>query len=80
MRDGETNFDFFRTGRECSREGDRIHIGANAVEVMLGQPDRVDAEPVAELRLGNGFADNAAVVVRTFGGGEDEVAELTIEY
>ena len=55
---------------------DGVDIGADTVEMMFRQPDCVDAEPVAELRLGYGFADDASIVFRCFGGGKDEVAEF----
>src|SRR5437870_3825063 len=57
------------------RERYRVDIGTVAVEVVLGQPDRIQAEPVRRLRLLERFPDDLAVPLGLAALGKQEVAE-----
>jgi hypothetical protein len=61
-----------QSGGECNR----IDIGANAVEMMLGQPDRVVAQTVGEQRFLERLVDDAGVVRRGAAFGEQEVGDF----
>src|SRR5215469_3944564 len=59
-----------------SGKADRVNVGANAVEMMLGQPHRVKAKLLGQLGLRDGFIDNAFVQRWFAAFGKQEVAEL----
>ena len=73
LRHSETDFRMMRRGRQRGGETDRIDIGADAVEMMLRQPDDVEAQFVGQFRLTQGFVDHARVIGRGRGLREQEV-------
>src|SRR5262249_28294795 len=70
--------DLDTAGHRGQRRGkaDRVDIGADAVEMMLGQPHRVEAKLLGQLGLRDGFIDDAFVKRRFPAFGKQEVAEL----
>src|SRR5882724_1757148 len=66
-------------GRQRAGEGDRVDIGADPVEMMLGEPGHVDAELVAEQRLAQGFVDDDAVALGIAAVGKQEITEVHCE-
>ena len=76
--DSETNLDVFRRHRERRREVDRIHIGAIAVEMMLGKPQRFHAELVAEPGFCQGLVDDLAVFFGNLRLRKKKVTELHV--
>src|SRR5260221_12453434 len=65
-----------RRGRECDGEDDRIGIGRDAVEMMLGEPDNVGSELVGQQRLAHRLVDDLAVARRIAAVGKQEIAEF----
>jgi hypothetical protein len=76
LRHREADADALGAGGQRGREGDGIDVGADAVEVMLGEPQHLHAQLVAEPPLTERLLDDAPVLVGVGGGGEQEVAEL----
>src|SRR5262245_28770865 len=64
-----------RRGQRSSKTN-RVDIGAYAVEMMLGQPDRIKAKLLGQLGLRDSFVDDASVQRRISALGKQEVAEL----
>jgi len=62
--------------RQGGGEGDRIDVGAVAVEMVLGEPDCVEAERVGEARLRQRLLDHHPIARRIAALGEQEVAEF----
>ncbi len=56
-------------------EAHRIDIGANAVEMVLGEPDRIEAEGVGEPCLRQSLLDHRAVLRRIAALGKQKVAD-----
>ena len=63
-------------GRQCAGEDDRVDIGADPVEMMLGKPDHVDAEFVGEQRLAQGLVDHDAVPLGIAAVRKEEIAKF----
>src|SRR5262249_22259772 len=56
-------------------EGDGIDVGADAVEVVLGEPEHVHAERIAQLRFLQRLLDDALIVRRVHRGRKQKIAE-----
>ena len=65
-----------RRRRQCAGKGDRVDIGAYAVEMMLGEPDHVDPELVGEPGLVQRLVDHDAVPFGIAAIREQEIAEF----
>ena len=76
LRHGETDAGARGRHRQSGGEGDGVDIGADAVEMMLGQPDHVIAELVRKARLPKGFVDDPGVIRRGSALGKQEVGEF----
>ena len=70
--------EFGAAGRGGKRAGkaDRVGIGADAVEMVLGEPDHVNAEFVREPSLAQGLVDDGAVMPGIAAVGKQEIAEF----
>jgi hypothetical protein len=67
--------DLLRGGGKRGGEGDGIDVGADAVEVVLGEPEHIHAERVAQLCFVQRLLDHALIVRRVHRGREQEIAE-----
>jgi hypothetical protein len=76
LRDREADLDLFRARRERRGESHRVDVRADAVEMVLGQPQHFHAELVAQLRLAQGLLDYLVVFLRVHRRGKQEIAEL----
>src|SRR5690606_22543758 len=63
-------------GCEGSGEADRVDVCAIAVEMMLGEPDHVEAELVAEASLGDALVNDRMIEVGIRRLREKEATEL----
>ena len=61
LHDCKADFAVPRRGGQCAGKADRFDIGADPIEMMLGEPDHIDAERVGEPRLAQGLVDHDAV-------------------
>ena len=75
LGDGEADVDLLRAGGKRGGEGDGIDVGADAVEVVLGEPEHVHAEVIAQLRFVQRLLDDPLIVRRVHRAREQEVAE-----
>jgi len=75
LRHGEANPDLSGACGDRGRERHTVDVGTVAVEVVLGQPDRIEAEPVRRLRLIERLPDDGTILLRVAALGEQEVAE-----
>src|SRR5215471_6482405 len=62
--------------RQLLCKADRVHIGANAVEMMLGEPNHIDAELVGKPGLPQGLVDDGAVAPGVTAIRKQEIADL----
>src|SRR5688572_29429277 len=76
LRHREADMDLFRARRDRRREAHRIDVRADAVEVVLGEPQHLHAELVAKLCLLERLLDDLLVLRRFHRRGEEEVAEF----
>ncbi len=76
LQDREADFAVPGGGGERASKGDRVGIGADAVEMMLGQPDRVDAQFVGEPGFAQGLVDHDPVALGIAAVGKQEIAEF----
>ena len=74
-RHREADLDALGRRQDGGGEGDRVDIGAVAVEMMFGQPEHLHAELVAQLRLGDAVGDHVGVAIGVAAFGEQEIAE-----
>src|SRR5262249_17281067 len=73
LEDGVAQFAAPGRSGERGREGDGVDIDAVAVEMMLGQPQYLDAELVGEAGLAQRLLDDAPVIIRLAALGEQEI-------
>jgi len=76
LQDREAERGALQRDRQCAGKGDRIGVGADAVEMMLAEPDDIDAEPVGQHRLAQGLVDDDAVTRRVAAVGKQKIAEF----
>ena len=76
LDDGEAEPGMTQRGGQRAGEGDRIGIDRDAIEMVLGQPDHIDAQFVGQRRLAQGLLDDRAVARRIAAIGKQEVAEF----
>src|SRR5438093_12734576 len=76
LEHGEPDTDPRRTGGHDAGERNRIAVDALAREVVLGEPEPVEAHGLGEARLGDQLVDRAVVRFRGPGVGERQPAEL----
>ena len=76
LRDRETDLRPLRRHRKRRREGHRIDIGADAVEVVLREPDHVEAQLVREPRLAQGLVDHLTIARGITALRKQEIAEF----
>ena len=74
--DGEADPGVVYGRGEGGSEADRVDVGADAVEVVLGEPDGVEAEGVGEAGFFYRLLNDAAVIGGVAAFGEEEVAEF----
>ena len=67
LRHREADLRALRCHRQRCREADRIDIGADAVEMMFGEPDHVEAQLVGQPRLAQCLVDHLVVAARDRG-------------
>jgi hypothetical protein len=65
-----------RRGRERAGKADRIGIGSDAVKMMLGEPDHIDAEFVRKPGLAQGLVDHGPIALEIAAVGEQKIAEF----
>ena len=75
LHDGKAELGAPGSSRQCTCEYDRVDIGADPVEMMLGQPNHVDAQLVGEQRLAQGLVDHGAVALEIAAVGKQEITE-----
>src|SRR5262249_35605655 len=63
-------------GRERGREGDGVDVAAIAIDVMLAQPQHLDAELLGAAGLAQRLLHDAPVLIRVAALGKPEIAEL----
>ena len=78
LRDREPDVDALGAAGERRGECHRIDVGADAVEVVLGEPQHLHPELVAKLRFTQRFLDDPVILIRLHRGGEEEVAEFHV--
>src|SRR6185437_10246161 len=76
LHDREADPGMLQRSREHAGDPDRIGIDGDAVEMVLGQPDDVDAERIGQHRLADRLVDHRAVPRRIAAVGKQERAEL----
>ena len=65
-----------RCGGERAGKAHRVDISADAVEMVLGEPDHIDAELVRQRRLAQGLVDDDAVALRLTAVRKQEIAKV----
>src|SRR5437867_126783 len=75
LGDGEADVDLLRAGGKRGGEADGIDVGADAVEVVLGEPEHLHAERIAQLCFAQRLLDDSLIVRRVHRGRKQESAE-----
>ena len=65
----------FQRDGQCAGKADRVGIGADAVEMMLAEPDDIDPELVGQHRLAQRFVDDDTVALGIAAIGKQKIAE-----
>ncbi len=78
LRDGEADLDAAGRGGQRGGKAERIDVGADAVEMVLGQPQGVEAKLLRQPGLGDGLVDHALVLSRVAAFREQEIAEFHV--
>ena len=76
LQHGEAERGALERDRQRAGKADRIGIGADAIEMMLAEPDNIDAELVGQHRLAQRLVDDNAVALRIAAVGKQKIAEL----
>src|SRR5271166_6705684 len=76
LGDREADPDSLRRYRQRGGKTHRIDISADAIEMMFGQPDHLEAQLVSEPRLAQGLVDHLTIVRGIAAFRKQEVAEL----
>src|SRR5215472_12849893 len=76
LHDREPDLAASRRRRERARKGDRVDIGADAVEMVLGEPDHIDPELVGQPGFAQRLVDDGAVPLGIAAVRKQEIAEF----
>ena len=76
LKHGETEAGMAQTRGQRAGEPDRVGINRDAVEMVFGEPNDVDAELVGEMGLADRLVDHDAVMVGVAAVGKQEVGEF----
>ena len=76
--DGEADPGVLYGRGEGSSEADRVDVGADAVEVVLGEPDGVEAEGIGEAGFFYRLLNDAAIIGRVAAFGERKLLNFML--
>ena len=76
LQHGKTELGLPRRRRQRAGKADRVGIGADPVEMVLGEPDHIAAEFVGEPCLAQRLVDYDAVPLGIAAVGKQEIAEF----